>query len=157
MSEFIQDYIIDVEWEEGRAGKITAPGISQSVIAATPPEFEGGVEGIMSPEHLFVASVSSCYMTTFLAIAHNSDLKFKSLSIKASGSLEKENGKYKMAKITLNPTLILEDESKKDKAMRILEKSDAACLISRSINSEIELNPQIEIQNKRKQSDVLSF
>lgn len=39
-----------------------------SLYVASPPEF-GGPEGVWSPEHLFVASVAACMMTTFRAIA----------------------------------------------------------------------------------------
>lgn len=39
-----------------------------------PPEF-GGPERTWSPEHLFVAAVSSCLMTTFRAIAEMSELE----------------------------------------------------------------------------------
>ena len=40
------------------------------------------------------AAVDSCLMTTFLAIAENSGLEFLHFESKASGKLEKVDGKY---------------------------------------------------------------
>ena len=145
MSELIHEYEVNIHWEEDRAGKLTAPGISQSVMVATPPEFPGGMQGILSPEHLFVASVSSCFMTTFLAIAENSKFEYENLDIQAFGSLVKEENKYRMSKITLKAVLSISDETLKEKGIRIMEKADAACLISRSIKAEVLLEPVVEI------------
>ena len=58
---------------------------SVCIEVATPPEFPKGIAGIWSPEHLFVAAISGCLMTTFLAIAENSTLEFTSFSCQAKG------------------------------------------------------------------------
>ncbi len=41
----------------------------------------------------------------------------------------------------LFPKLVLKNEVDKDKALRILQKSEAACLISNSIKSKVNLAP----------------
>ncbi|MEX2603343.1 MAG: OsmC family protein, partial [Gracilimonas sp.] len=140
MSELTKHtYDVELEWKEGKIGKLQSFKLNDSIDVATPPEFPGGVEGIWSPEHLFVASVSSCFMTTFTAIAEYSNLSFESLKVPATGSMSNENGKFKMTMITLKPTLVIMDESKKDKALRILEKAEQACLITRSIKTVVRL------------------
>ena len=53
------------------------------------------------------------------------------------------DGKYMISEIILSPVLTIHNEEDKDKATRILQKSEAACLISNSIRSKIIFNPQI--------------
>jgi organic hydroperoxide reductase OsmC/OhrA len=86
-------------------------------------------------------------MTTFLAIAEYSKLEFIKFSCNAEGILEKIDGKYLMTKIILKPELTIAELDKMERAQRILEKSEAACLISNSIKSEIELKSVINIEN----------
>ena len=85
-------------------------------------------------------------MTTFLAIAENSKFNFKSFDCEGTGKLEKVDGKFMISEIELKPTIIIQDEVKKEKAIRIIEKSEAACLISNSAKSKIILNPTINIE-----------
>ena len=80
-------YTTEVEWTGERHGDLSAPVLPKLKVDA-PPEFKGH-EGVWTPEHLFVASVNSCFMTTFLAIAENSKLEFVSFSADAKGKLEK--------------------------------------------------------------------
>ena len=138
----IHFYETKVSWHEGRIGSITADGMPQ-VQVATPPEFPKGVPNIWSPEHLFVAAANICLMTTFLAIAENSKLEFKSFSSSAKGKLEKVDGKFMISEIELMPEIIINDEKDLEKATRIIQKAEAACLISNSMKSKIILNPKI--------------
>jgi hypothetical protein len=50
-----------------------------------------------------------------------------------------------ISEITLRPLISLTSEADKEKAVRILQKSEAACLISNSIKSKIIFEPQIRI------------
>ena len=84
-------------------------------------------------------------MTTFVAIAENSNLEFESINIKATGKMDKKDGKYMMTEITLYPDLLITDDAKSEKAKRIMEKAEAACLISRSVKTEIKLEPKVSI------------
>ena len=123
------DYVVDVEWKADRKGMLSAPGLPDTLEVATPPQFPKGMEGIWSPEHLFVAAVNSCLMTTFLSIAENSKLEFTGFDCKASGKLSMVDNKYQMTEVTLMPVLTINNEKDRERALRILEKSEAACLI----------------------------
>lgn len=139
-------YEVEVNWESGQKGTISSPVLKDTVEVATPPEFANGIEGVWSPEHLFVSAVSSCFMTTFLAIAENSKLDFKSLKIKSAGKLEKVDGKFMMSEVMLKPVLTIPAETDPEKAERILHKSDRACLISNSVRSNIILEPEVIVK-----------
>ena len=138
-------YNVNLSWQAERQGLLHSSELTSVLEVATPPPFPKGVENIWSPEHLFTAAVSSCLMTTFLAVAENSKLEFESFSCKASGKLEQVEGKYRMTEILLEPQVVLLREEDKGKAERVLQKSEAACLISNSIKSTVIMTPEILI------------
>jgi peroxiredoxin-like protein len=140
-------YEVDLKWKQDRIGEISSPVLPSSIEVATPPQFEKGLEGIWSPEHLFAAAVNSCFMTTFLAIAEKSRLEFENFSCKAKGKLEVVEKQFLMTEIDLFPTLTITSEEAKEKAIKVLEKSEKACLISNSIKSKVNLFPNIQIHN----------
>ena len=136
-------YNVSLKWEEGRKGVMHSPELPTKIEVATPPPFDKGIPGIWSPEHLFTASVLSCFMTTFLAIAEYSKLEFISFDCDAEGVLDKVDSKFLMTEVTLKARLVIDDASKKERAERILEKSEAACLISNSIKTKVNLIAEI--------------
>ena len=138
-------YDVNIKWKEGRIGVMSSEKLDDEIEVATPPEFPGGVEGIWSPEHLFTAAVSSCFMTSFTAIAEYSKFEFEDLDVESSGVMGKEDGKYVMSKVILKPVLTIRDESQFKKAHRVLEKAEQICLITRSIKSEIEFRPEVRV------------
>lgn len=138
-------YTVNVEWLADKKGILTSPELAQNVEVATPPPFQGGIEQIWSPEHLFTSAVVSCFMTTFLAIAANSKLTYSDFKCNAKGKLEQIEGKYLMTEVLLEAHLTIDNIENKEKAERVLEKSERACLISNSIKSIVTLTPIINI------------
>jgi peroxiredoxin-like protein len=138
-------YTVDLEWRSDRKGEISSPELDQKIEVATPPEFPKGMPGIWSPEHLFTAAVSSCFMTTFLAIAENSNLEFQNLTCPAKGKLSKVDGKFAMSEVILEPVLTITNEEDREKAEKILHKAERACLITNSLKTEVFLKPEIEL------------
>lgn len=138
-------YEVKVNWEADRKGSMSSPVLNTKIEVATPPEFPKGMPGIWSPEHLLVAAVNSCLMTTFLAIAENFKFDFIHFESNANGTLEKVDGKFMMSEVILSPVLTIAPDADKEKAIRILEKSEAACLISNSVKAKIVFKPEIKI------------
>lgn len=142
---------MNVNWNKDRKGIMCSPEINSvlgengCIEVATPPQFSKGIPGIWSPEHLFTASVSSCLMTTFLAIAENSKLDFKAFACSSKGKLEQKDGKFLMTEVILEPVVTITQKEDKDRALRILQKSEAACLISNSIKSKVTMIPLVKM------------
>ena len=135
-------YNTEVEWTGERHGDLRAPVLPNLQVDA-PPEFKGH-DGVWTPEHLFVAAVNSCFMTTFLAIAENSKLEFESFKADAKGKLQKLEGQgFIMTEVELHPKLVISHARDAERANRILEKAEKNCLISNSIKSETKLVPEI--------------
>ena len=82
-------------------------------------------------------------MTTFLSIAENFKLEFSSFKVTSKGILEQVDGKFLMTKVELYPTLIIKNEHDRERAERVLQKSEAACLISNSVKSQVEMHVEI--------------
>ncbi|MBS1530354.1 MAG: OsmC family protein [Bacteroidetes bacterium] len=138
-------YEVDVNWVNNRLGLMQSVELNDELQVATPPQFNKGIPRVWSPEHLFTAAVNSCLMTTFLAIAENSKLEFESFNSKALGKLEMVDGKYQMSEVTLMPQLTILKEEDRERALRVLQKSEAACLISNSIKSKIVFKPEVTL------------
>ncbi|HLT75619.1 MAG TPA: OsmC family protein [Ohtaekwangia sp.] len=144
-------YNVTVIWNADRKGVICSPELNDPKLVngclevATPPEFPKGIPGTWSPEHLYTAAVSSCLMTTFLAIAENSKLDFVSFRCESSGKLELVDGKYKMTEVVLNPNVEIVDAAQQEKALRVLSKAESNCLISNSITAKVSMNPVVEV------------
>jgi len=144
-------YNIQIEWNRDRKGIMCSPELNVNAAAlnggcievATPPEFPKGIPGIWSPEHLFTAAVSSCLMTTFLAIAESSKLEFTAFHCDSKGKLEQVDGKFLMTEVILEPTVTIVNEKDRERAGRVLAKAEAACLITNSIKSKVTMKPHI--------------
>jgi organic hydroperoxide reductase OsmC/OhrA len=146
-------YNVSIAWSKDRKGMMCSPDLSVNnstsagcIEVATPPEFPKGIPGIWSPEHLFTAAVSSCLMTTFLAIAENSKLEFISFQCGSKGKLEQVEGKFLMTEVLLDPVVIVKDEKDVEKAYKVLQKSEVNCLISNSVKSTVVMNPLVRVE-----------
>jgi organic hydroperoxide reductase OsmC/OhrA len=139
------EYRTLLRWEGQRKGILGSPGLPELAVA-TPPEFPGGHPGVWSPEHLFVASVEVCIMTTFLAIAENSKLEFRSYASSAVGILEKTESGFRITQITVRPRVAVAEAGLRDRVLRVMEKSERACLISNSMKATVRLETEIVVE-----------
>jgi peroxiredoxin-like protein len=135
-------YYTNAVWTQGRQGTVSAEGIAEPIRFSAPPEFMGEA-GTWTPEHFFAAAIASCFVTTFKAIAEFSKFEFLSLDVDVKAILQKELGGYSFTRVVIQPLLQITESSEKERALRLLEKAERACLISRSIKSQIELKPEI--------------
>jgi peroxiredoxin-like protein len=140
------NYEVDVNWVKDRIGIMYSPELNDEVQVATPPQFPNGVDKVWSPEHLFTAAINSCLMTTFLSVAENSKLDFDKFTSRATGKLEMVEGRYIMSEVTLMPALTIHNEEDREKAMKVLSKAENACLISNSVKSKINFQPEIRVK-----------
>ncbi len=146
-------YVVEVRWDSDRKGIMCSPDLTVSqnergcIEVATPPQFPKGIPGIWSPEHLYTASVVSCFMTTFLAIAENSRLEFESFKCKATGTLEQVDGKFIMSEVLLEPVVTVIYDKDRDRADRVLQRTESNCLISNSIKSKVTMKTHVMVSD----------
>jgi peroxiredoxin-like protein len=135
-------YETEIDWRAEKEGKLSGPGLPSLTVGA-PPEFKGSA-GQWTPEHLLVASVNTCFMLTFLAIAENSKIPLLSFSSTAKGKLEKVEGAgYQITEIVIKPIVVIESAQDLVRAPRILEKAKENCFVTNSIKSTVKVEPEI--------------
>jgi peroxiredoxin-like protein len=135
-------YETEIEWKGDKNLQLTG-GKLPAIEAGAPPEFKGQ-EGVWSPEHLFVASLNSCYLLTLLAIAEFSKIGIVSLSSSAKGKLEKVAGSaYQVTEIVVKPRVVITSANDLARMPRIFEKAKENCFVSNSIKSTIKIEPEV--------------
>jgi len=135
---------VEGQWTAARRGRVETEGVKLPIHFSAPPEFQGEA-GQWTPEHFFMAAVASCFITTFRAIAENSRFEPVSLGVSAEGVVEKREGGYEFTRVVLRPLLTIREETDRQRAARLLKKTERACLVSRSLKSEVTMEPRIEL------------
>lgn len=131
---FPHHYEVNLASEGGLLGKLSA-GPRPPFSGGPPPEF-GGDDQRWSPEHLLLASVSLCLMTTFAAITDKSKLDFSAYESRAEGILDKTPEGLRFTRVTLTVTVRSGDALR---AARLLEMAKKHCIVSNSLRVPIEV------------------
>jgi organic hydroperoxide reductase OsmC/OhrA len=112
------------------------------VPASAAPDYLGDPARV-DPEAAFVASVASCHMLTFLAIAARRKLVVESYQDTATGVLEKNaDGKLAVTRVTLRPRIRFGGAgAPPDEELAILhELAHENCFIANSVRTEITVD-----------------
>lgn len=134
-------YCVHLAGRTGAYAVLSESGLPE-LQTAPPADFDGPGDA-WSPEHLLLAAVESCFLFTFQAIAHASKLTFESLELSGEGIVDRKEGITRFSAIVLRPRLRLAAGNDRDRGMRILEKSERACLVSASLSTPVRLEPEI--------------
>jgi organic hydroperoxide reductase OsmC/OhrA len=137
-------YTVRAKATRVRSGIVSRETAAQPIKFSAPLEFLGE-SGVWTPEDFFVASVVSCFVSTFSGMADLSKLGFASLEVEAQGTLEKDPGGWKFVEVKLRPHLKINRESDQERARRLLEKAERTCLVARSITARIVLEPSTTV------------
>ena len=112
--------------------------------ASAAPAYLGDPKNV-DPEEAYVASLSSCHMLTFLAIACKQKFVLDEYVDEAVGHMEKNaEGKMAITKVTLKPKITFSGE-KKPTAEELDKMHHAAhenCFIASSVKTEITVEKQ---------------
>lgn len=119
---------------------IVHSGDLSSLDVAPPIQFDGPGH-LWSPEDFFMASLSSCLVLTFRAIARSAKFEWTSLECESKGTLDRVEKKLQFTEVTSFVKLTLPEnadttiaETKKEKALLLLQKTEENCLILNSLN-----------------------
>ncbi|NNE93563.1 MAG: OsmC family protein [Verrucomicrobiales bacterium] len=136
-------------WERGDAGfgykeyprehdwKFPESGIS--VPASAAPQYLGSAECV-DPEEAYTASLASCHMLTFLAIASMGGFVVDRYEDEAVGYLEKgENGKPWLARVVMHPKITFSGEKQPDAEQleQLHHKAHQECFLANSVKTDV--------------------
>ncbi len=133
-----------LNWLHDKTGTLTSTDAIGVLHVSAPPAF-GGEGKPWTPEHLFLGAISSCFMTTYLAIVPKIKFEITNIVCESIGQVELTEGKYRFTQINLYPKIYIAVEELRDKAELALQKTIQHCLISNSVNAEIFYHPEILI------------
>ncbi|MFX0051285.1 MAG: OsmC family protein [Candidatus Hodarchaeota archaeon] len=130
-------------WEKEKRGHFTTSLSSEKLAFSCPPEF-GGIE-TPSPEDLFLVSIASCTLTTFLHLCDNLRTEPKSLTVttEADITFDKSEGRYKFSTIKC----IISANGDKFLLKRASELTPKYCLVGRSVKPKLEYEIRINSSN----------
>jgi peroxiredoxin-like protein len=157
MSSHIKDPSLESEkyhyrvvawWRSGRTGLAKSDSAPNAIHFAAPPEF-GGPGGRWTPEDLFLCAVSSCYTTTFRALADYSRLGYEDLEVETEGTLHQTDSGYAFREIVIRPKLTISGDQDQARALRLLQKAKTACLVSRALSVDLGFEPRVQTRELR--------
>jgi organic hydroperoxide reductase OsmC/OhrA len=140
--EELHNYRVTAWWTAGRTGIAKCESAPNAVHFTAPPQF-GGLEGRWTPEDLLLAAVGSCYATTFRALADYSKLEFADLEVQVAGTVQKVVSGYTFSEIVTRPALTMVREEDRDRAGRLLQKTQELCLVGRAVSVKHTFEPSI--------------
>jgi peroxiredoxin-like protein len=141
------EYRIDILVTGPRKGVVHAAKISPSLSFSAPPEFQGEA-GYWTPEHFLVASVGTCFASTFSGIAEKSKFQYVSFHMESEGELGAADGGLRFTEIRLRPTVMVMREGDRAMALRLVEKAEKSCLIARSLSCNIAVTATIKVEEE---------
>lgn len=117
-------------------GGVEVPASSSPHVVPLPYSVEANVD----PEEAFVASLSSCHMLFFLAIAAKKRFVVDSYIDDATGIMAKnEQGKMAMTKVTLAPQVSFSGDRQptSEQIQQIHHLAHEQCFIANSVKTEV--------------------
>jgi peroxiredoxin-like protein len=115
------------------------------LISASPEEFDGP-GNLWSPETLLVGAVADCFVLTFKAIAATAKLHWSKVTCKAEGKLDRADDGVRFTDIVLNARLEIAPDTDYEKARRVLEKAEKACLVGNSLKVARTLHYEVVVE-----------
>jgi organic hydroperoxide reductase OsmC/OhrA len=115
-----------------------------TVRASANPAYRGS-ESCVDPEEAFVASLSSCHMLTFLAIAARKGYVVDGYHDEAVGVLAKDAaGSLALTRVTLRPQVRFGGEKVPgpEDLRQLHDQAHHACFIANSVKTEVVVEPQ---------------
>jgi organic hydroperoxide reductase OsmC/OhrA len=114
------------------------------VPASAAPEFRGDAERV-DPERAFVASIASCHMLTFLAIAARKRFVVDEYTDSAVGFMEKNaDGKLAITRVSLKPLVAFGGDSRPsaEERAQLHESAHRNCFIANSVLTAVTVDEQ---------------
>lgn len=137
-------FLFDVQlnWLSQHRGLVSAPYAPGVIAVATPVEF-GGEGKDWNAEQLFLASISSCYMSTYLSFANKFGFTISRFECNCIGRVELVDGRYRFTGIDLYPQVYISGEPVREKAELAIHKTQKYCLIANSIDTPITYHTEV--------------
>lgn len=140
-------YRTSAEWMGKRRVRFSAP-TKESIMVSNPAEGRGE-EGFLSPEELFIGAVETCLLIAFTRLVEKHGLPVEAYYSEAEGTLREEQGTYRFSRVTIKPTIVINDAAAGDKVLDMIHHAHQDCLVGNSQRAEIVVQPEIVMSAER--------
>jgi organic hydroperoxide reductase OsmC/OhrA len=110
----------------------------QTLAASSAAEF-GGDPDKADPEELFVASLSSCHMLWFLALARAKRIRVTSYEDEPEGTMDGT----RFTRVVLHPRVAFDDDLDRAQVDSLHRRAHERCFIANSVNCTVEIQPRL--------------
>lgn len=133
---------VAVRWMGGKVTCATVDG-KPELSVATPPEFQGGVEGVWSPEDLLVASAATCFTVTMVSATRRRSVPIRALGVHATGAVtQRPDGRFGFTEIELE-VVVATDPGYESEARAAAEAAEQSCLVAASLDLPVRMTLDI--------------
>lgn len=140
-------YEVDLSLNTERTGMLSSAGLPELEVA-TPPEFLKGKKNKWTPEHMLAGAVSSCFMTTYIAMAEKAGLDILGYKSHCFIKMEIKDSKLKASEILIRPTIKLISDHDLPRALELIENAEDACPVKNALRLNTEIHPHFEFLNR---------
>jgi len=139
--ENIHMFQTELKWIGEKKGILSGTEVDGKLIVETPPAF-GGKGKPWTPEHLFLGSISTCFLSTFLSFADKLKFSAKEISCPVIGQIHLVDGRLQFTQIDVYPSIICEEKFN-EQVKIALEKTYKYCLITYAISTPVFYHSEI--------------
>ena len=143
MHPFPHHYVVNAAVRPVGDVPLSADGVR--IIESAPPKEFDGPGNQWSPEGLLTAAVADCFVLSFRAIAAASKYSWTSLESRTEGTLDRIDGKMRFTHFHTQAKLLVPAGADIERGKKMLEKAEAACLVSNSLTSERHLTLEVVV------------
>jgi organic hydroperoxide reductase OsmC/OhrA len=138
---------VQLNWRYDHKGIVTARDVKDSIFVSLPQQW-GGTEPVWTPEHLFLASISSCFMTTFMVFAAKMQLPVVRYDADIIGQMNLVENRYEFTHVNLYPHICVASKALETKALQVIEKAGKYCIVAHSIKAPVIYHPEIKTEQQ---------
>ena len=138
-------YRVVAWWSSGRTGIAKSESAPNAIHFTAPPQF-GGLEGRWTPEELLMTALASCFTTTFHAIAALAKFEYADLEVEVEGTVGKTNSGFCFSEIVVRPKVTIAGDENRERAVSLLHKAKALCLVSRALATSQRFEIRVEMR-----------
>ncbi len=139
-------YHVVAWWASGRTGIAKSDSAPNAIQFTAPPEFQG-LEGRWTPEDLLLCALASCFTSTFHAIAGYARFEYTDLEAEVDSVVSKVDSGYSFSEIILRPSLTIPRKKERERAVELLQKAKALCLVSRALATAQKFETKVEVSD----------
>lgn len=126
-----------------RTHRIVVPPADGELVLSSDPAFAGDAQ-LANPEQLLLASVTSCQLLSFLALAARSRVDVLAYEDDAKAVMPEDQKPMRITGITLRPRIVVAAGVDVDRVERLVAQAHDACFIANSLTADIVIDPVIE-------------